>query len=211
MGNDERDETEIALEGDELDLDADTEDSLADAVRDALAAVEEVEESAGDASREERDDYRERWLRALADLDNYRKRVERERAEERKYRSLEVLREVLAIADNLQRALAAAGGVDDLKKGVEMIVRQLDALLEDFGVRKVPTVGRPFDPEVHDAVAREEDAGVTEPTVKEELQAGYSMHDRLLRPAMVAVAMPANGDGEPGRVAGPEADGETEG
>lgn len=211
MGKDERDETEIALEGDELDLDADTGDSLADAVRDALAAVEEVEESAGDASREERDDYRERWLRALADLDNYRKRVERERAEERKYRSLEVLREVLAIADNLQRALDAAGGVDDLKKGVEMIVRQLDALLEDFGVRKVPTVGRPFDPEVHDAVAREEDAGVTEPTVKEELQAGYSMHDRLLRPAMVAVAMPANGDGEPGRVAGPEADGETEG
>lgn len=197
MGNDERDETEIALEGDELDLDASTEESLADAVRDALAAVEGAEEPAVDAGgADEREEYREKWLRALADLDNYRKRVERERAEERKYRSFEVLREVLAIADNLQRALAAAGGVDDLKKGVEMIVRQLDALLEDFGVRRVPTVGQPFDPELHDAVSRQEDPEVAQPTVREELQAGYQMHGRLLRPAMVTVAMPGRGTDE---------------
>jgi len=197
MGDDKRDETEIALEADALDLDADTEGSLADAVRDALAVVEGADDVQPAAEAEDQDDYREKWLRALADLDNYRKRMDRERAEERKYRSLDVLREVLVIADNLQRALAAGGGVDDLKRGIEMILRQLDGLLKDFGVRRIPTVGQPFDPEVHDAVSRQEDPEVERPTVSEELQAGYVMHDRLLRPAMVAVAMPGRPDEEP--------------
>ncbi|MEZ5333632.1 MAG: nucleotide exchange factor GrpE, partial [Thermoanaerobaculia bacterium] len=136
MRDDNPDETEIALEPDALDLDEDTERSLEDAVRDALAAVEGVEEEGRPAEEAgDGEEYREKWLRALADLDNYRKRVDRERAEERKYRSLDVLREVLAIADNLQRALDAGGGIDDLKRGVEMIGRQLDGLLKDFGVR----------------------------------------------------------------------------
>jgi len=198
MGDDKRDKTEIALEPEALDLDADTEGSLADAVRDALAVVEGAEDAQSAAEPgDEQDDYREKWLRALADLDNYRKRVERERADERKYRALDVLREVLVIADNLQRALGAGGGVDDLKRGVEMILRQLDGLLKDFGVRRIETVGEPFDPEVHDAVSRQEDPDVERPTVSEELQAGYVMHDRLLRPAMVVVAMPGGPDEEP--------------
>lgn len=200
MGDEDRDEMEVAaVDTEELDLDQDTEESLADAVRDALAAVEGADAVPAEGPGDEGEGYREKWLRALADLDNYRKRVERERADERKYRALDVLREVLAIADNLQRALAAGGGADDLKRGVEMIGRQLDALLRDFGVHRIPAVGQPFDPTVHDAVSRHEDPEVEEPTVSEELQAGYRMHDRLLRPAMVSVAMPAPaGDGSEG-------------
>lgn len=199
MTDENPDETEIALETEALDLDEDTERSLEDAVRDALAAVE-----GGDEAREptgehaDGEEFREKWLRALADLDNYRKRVDRERAEERKYRSVDVLREVLAIADNLQRALSAGGGVEDLKRGVEMIGRQLEGLLRDFGVRRVPAVGEPFDPAVHEAVSRHEDPEVETPTVSEELQPGYTIHDRLLRPAMVAVAMPGRRDEEGG-------------
>jgi molecular chaperone GrpE len=191
MGDEDRDETEIVLDGEPLDLDAETGESLEDAVREALAAVEDGREAVVSEEVEaEAEDFHEKWLRALADLDNYRKRVDRERAEERRYRSLEVLREVLVIGDNLRRALEAGGGVDDLKAGIEMIGRQLDGLLGDFGVRRVPSVGQPFDPTVHEAVSRHEDLQVDRPTVSEELQAGYLMHDRLLRPAMVSVAMP---------------------
>lgn len=140
--------------------------------------------------RKEIADLRDRSMRTLADFDNFRKRAERERQELRRYALVEPLRELLPIADNLERALSAGGSAEDLKRGVEMILRQLQELLRRLGVREVAAVGEAFDPARHEAVAREESARVQTPTVAETLVRGYELHDRLLRPAMVKVAVP---------------------
>lgn len=138
---------------------------------------------------------REKYLRALADFDNYRKRVERERAETSRTALAEPLRAFLGVVDNLDRALGAGGSSDDLKAGVQMILRQTEDLLRRFDVEPVPALGQPFDPSMHEAVVRYEDPRVHEPTVSEEFQRGYRYHGRLLRPAMVKVAVPPEGSG----------------
>jgi molecular chaperone GrpE len=196
-----------------LDLDDPTTD-LEAAMRDAVAAVEGVESGArndpaataatGGAAdeaklRQEATELRDRLTRTLADFDNFRKRAERERQEQKRYALSEPLRELLTVADNLDLALSAQGSAEDLKRGVEMIHRQMLELLRRFGVTEVPAVGQPFDPTVHEAVAREESAEVKSPTVSAELRRGYKLHDRLLRPAMVKVAVPAE---SPAPVAG---------
>jgi len=193
----------------EVDLDAQGED-LEAAMREAVAAVEEVEAGATApppaaapapaapqtpdeeiaALRKELADVRDRSVRTLADFDNFRKRSERERQESRRYAVLEPLREVVGVMDNLERALQAGGSAEDLKRGVEMILRQMQELLRRQNVREVTAVGQPFDPAIHEAVSREESPDVEAPTVTEALMRGYFLHDRLLRPAMVKVAVP---------------------
>jgi molecular chaperone GrpE len=189
-----------------LDLDGQTED-LDAAMRDAVAAVEEVEgERQGTATvqtpeetdeeevaklRREIADLRDRTMRTLADFDNFRKRSERERQDTRKYALMEPLREFLEIVDNLGLALAAAGSADDLKRGVEMIHRQMQELLRRLGVKEIEALNQPFDPALHEAVQREEDPTVKTPTVVGELRRGYMLHERLLRPTMVKVAVPS--------------------
>jgi molecular chaperone GrpE len=138
---------------------------------------------------------REKYLRALADFDNYRKRVERERAETARSAVAEPLRGFLGVVDNLDRALNAGGSSSDLKAGVQMILRQTEELLKRFGVEPVSALGEPFDPAVHEAVVRFEDPTVDQPMVSEEFQKGYRYHGRLLRPAMVKVAVPAESGG----------------
>jgi molecular chaperone GrpE len=145
--------------------------------------------------RQEIADLRDRSLRTLADFDNFRKRAERERQEIRRYALLEPLREFLPIADNLERALSAGGSAEDLKRGVELILRQMQDLLRRFGAREVPSDGESFNPMVHEAVARVESDQVTVPTVTETLVRGYMLLDRLLRPAMVKVAVPPESAG----------------
>lgn len=139
------------------------------------------------ASKQEVD----RWRRAAAESDNRRKRAERERIESRWNTAAGPLREFLGVIDNLDRALQAEASAHDLRAGVEMIRRQMADLLQRFGVQPVESVNAPFDPNVHQAVAREESAEVEEPTVVQELQTGYTMESRLLREAMVRVAVPA--------------------
>jgi molecular chaperone GrpE len=135
-------------------------------------------------------DLRDRSMRTLADFDNYRKRTERERRDVLRYAAVEPLRDVLEVVDNLERAVAAGGSEDDLRTGLEMILRQLGDMLRRHGVEAVPAVGERFDPAVHEGVRRLEDPQVEGPTVVEELQRGYRLHDRLLRPARVVVAVP---------------------
>jgi molecular chaperone GrpE len=130
-------------------------------------------------------------MRTLADFDNFRKRSERERQDLRKYALVEPMRDFLAIMDSLDLALGAGGGADDLKRGVELIHRQMLYLLRRHGVKEVAALGQPFDPALHEAVSREEDAAVQTPTVTGEMRRGYLIHDRLLRPAMVKVSVPA--------------------
>jgi molecular chaperone GrpE len=209
MADDARkgDTPEVALDLDEQNTDLET------AMREAMAAVEGVEAgsrpgsapAAGPAGSEEVErlrrevaDLRDRNVRALADFDNFRKRSQRESQEYRKYALLEPLREFLTVIDNLDLALSAQGSAGDLKQGVEMIHRQMQELLRRFGVTEVPAVGQPFDPTQHEAVAREESPEVKAPTVAAELRRGYRMHDRLLRPAMVKVAVPVEGTPGPG-------------
>jgi molecular chaperone GrpE len=170
------------------------------------AAVEEAAAATAPSGAEsELAELRERHLRLRADFENFRKRSERDRDERLRRGVAETMRELLPVADNLARALAAEGGLDDLRRGVEMIARQLAEVLRQQGVVALEAVGRPFDPQLHEAVAREESAEVEVPTVVAELQKGYLHGDRLLRPALVRVAMPAaaagaaaaaGGDGE---------------
>src|SRR5947208_1634762 len=175
----------------ELDLDGGDAD-LESVMRDALAAVDAVEGVESGAAGEAKDtgdevaklrreiaDLRDRSMRTLADFDNFRKRSERERQEAKRYALMEPLRDFLAVVDNLDRALSAQGSADDLKRGVEMTLRQFQEQLRRYGVREVAARGEAFDPAVHEAVSRQEDPTVERPTVAEELQRGYMIHDRL--------------------------------
>jgi molecular chaperone GrpE len=139
-------------------------------------------------------DLRDRSARTLADFDNFRKRSEKERDEDRRFATADVFRELLPVVDNLERALSAEGSEEDLKVGVNLILRQIMDLLSSSGVERVPSMGELFDPQFHEAVSREEDPSVKEPTVIHEMQSGYMMHGRLLRPSVVKVAMPSVDD-----------------
>jgi molecular chaperone GrpE len=148
---------------------------------------------------------RDRYLRLRADFDNFRKRVERDREEGSRRQLAEVLLDLLPVIDNLERAATAAGTLDDVRGGVEMIHRQFAEALRRFGLAEIPALGLPFDPRLHEAVAREESADVHAPTVVAEFQRGYWLNDRLLRPALVRVAVPPEG----GHAAAADGDGAT--
>jgi len=137
----------------------------------------------------ERDTLKEQLLRAVADFDNYRKRIERERRELSDYAATDVLLELLPIIDNFERALQApAGGDEAFKKGVELIHKQMLDLLRKRGVTLIDALGADFDPNIHQAVIHEPSDDHREGEVMQELQRGYKLGDRLLRPAMVKVA-----------------------
>ena len=142
------------------------------------------------ALQKERDAYKEQFLRAVADFDNYRKRIERERREVAEYAASDVLLELLPIIDNFERALQApaAGDTEAFKRGIELIHKQMLDLLRKRGVTHIDAQGIDFDPNVHQAVIHEPSAEHREGEVMEELQRGYKLGDRLLRPAMVKVA-----------------------
>ena len=141
--------------------------------------------------RRERDGLQDRLLRTAAEFDNYRKRMDRERRELADYTAGEVVSELLPIVDNLERALQASADDDPLRKGVELIHRQMLDLLRKRGVKPIEALGTDFDPNFHQAVIHEESTEHREGEVMAELQRGYVVGDRLLRPAMVKVAKTA--------------------
>ena len=141
--------------------------------------------------RRERDSLQDRLLRTAAEFDNYRKRMDRQRRELADYTAGEVVSELLPIIDNLERALQAAAEDDPLRKGVELIHRQMLDLLRKRGVKPIEALGADFDPNFHQAVIHEESGEHREGEVMAELQRGYVVGDRLLRPAMVKVAKTA--------------------
>ena len=141
--------------------------------------------------RRERDSLQDRLLRTAAEFDNYRKRMDRERRELADSTAGEVVSELLPIVDNLERALQAAAEDDPLRKGVELIHRQMLDLLRKRGVKPIEALGTDFDPNFHQAVIHEESTEHREGEVMAELQRGYVVGDRLLRPAMVKVAKTA--------------------
>ena len=171
--------------------DAEARAPAADEFLEAAADEEAAPPSVEEQLREELSATRDRLLRALADLDNQRKRMDRERQQLRTSYVSHPLREFLGVVDNLDRALESEASADDFRAGVEMIRRQMTDLLRRFDVEPVESLNAVFDPNVHEAVAREESAAVDQPTVVMELQKGYTMRSALLRAAMVRVAMPA--------------------
>ncbi|HEX6363190.1 MAG TPA: nucleotide exchange factor GrpE [Albitalea sp.] len=157
------------------------------------AAVGEAPGPEGDSQadlKRERDQLQDRLLRTAAEFDNYRKRVERDRRDQLDAATADAIADLLPIMDDLDRALGAMGGegAAPYRKGVELIHRQMADLLKKRGVKAIEAVGADFDPNFHQAVIQEVSAAHREGEVMEELRRGYTLGDRLLRPAMVKVA-----------------------
>lgn len=131
-----------------------------------------------------------RLARVQADFDNSRKRLRAEADEARKYAVQRLVVDLLPIVDNLERAIAAGEDTDPAawRQGVELVVKQFIGVLEREGVRQIAAAGQSFDPNVHEAVMQEETDEVEEGTIVQELQRGYWMYDRVIRPSLVKVA-----------------------
>lgn len=141
-------------------------------------------------SLREKDALQDRLLRTVAEFDNYRKRIDRERRDQANALMADAIEELLPIIDNLERALEAPVGTDGevFLAGVELIHRQMTELLSRRGVKPIEAVGADFDPHFHQAMVHEASSEHREGEVMEELRKGYTLGDRLLRPAMVKVA-----------------------
>ncbi|HRD01088.1 MAG TPA: nucleotide exchange factor GrpE [Candidatus Saccharicenans sp.] len=138
------------------------------------------------------DELKDKFLRVLADMDNLRKRTAREKDEFRQYALGDVLKELLPIIDNFERALRVAEEANGktFREGIELIYRMMLNFLTKHGVKPIELQDNRFDPSLHHALTSEESEEVSEPQIKEELQKGYLIHDRLLRPTIVKVLVP---------------------
>lgn len=143
----------------------------------------------------ERDECHDKLLRAHAELDNFRKRAQRERDEERRFSVGPIARDLLPVLDNLRRAVDAAsqgGSVEDLQAGVAMVLKQAEEVLEKHHVAAIQSVGLPFDPNHHEAITQMPSEQHPPLTVLQEVERGYRLHDRILRPSKVIVSAAPN-------------------
>src|SRR5262245_48457209 len=164
-------------------------DDLGGAIEDEIRRLREALE----AKTREAEALQERSLRVMAEFDNAKKRAAREREDYTRFANESLLRELLPVLDNFDRALQAARaepGAAAVAAGVDLIQRELVRVLEKFGATPFESVGQPFDPERHEAVARVPAQGQAEGTVVNETARGYMLNGRVLRPAMVTVATP---------------------
>jgi molecular chaperone GrpE len=141
----------------------------------------------------------DRFLRLQAEFDNYKRRIHKEHTDSLRYALTPLVRDVATVMDNLERAVAHArkdpgepSGA--LLEGIEMVARQMRETLERFGVTRIEAVGKPFDPALHEALTVVERNDVPENQVLEELQAGYLLHERVVRPARVSVSKRGNAE-----------------
>lgn len=150
-------------------------------------------ESASDieAIKAERDHNLDKLLRVNAELENFRRRVQREAELSARYSSLPLIRDLLPALDNVARTIQAAeqtGKIDDLIQGLQMIVSQIDQVFGSHSAKPIPAVGEAFDPNLHEALQQIPTAEHPPMTIIQELERGYSMHDRVIRPSKVIVA-----------------------
>lgn len=160
----------------------------------AEAASDDGSSTAGGAAdsaslADENRQLKDRVVRTLADFENFRKRSDREKADFFKYSLANVMRDIVPVLDNFDRALDHAEEGDDFHKGVLLIYKQLYDVLQKHGLKPIDESNVVFDPNIHEAVVREENDSVPSHTVVAILQKGYFLHDRLLRPALVKVAV----------------------
>ena len=168
---------------------------IADPVEDENP-LEDLEAQLEAKEQEAKENY-DRLLRVSAEFENYKKRATRDLEELRKFANQSLIKELLSVVDNLELAMNSTNGhktIDQgLLQGLEMTHREILKVFEKFNVKPIEAKGQAFDPTFHEAVMQEETDNVDENTVINELQKGYLIHDRLLRPAMVVVARPKKG------------------
>jgi molecular chaperone GrpE len=155
-------------------------------------AEEEAPHNELEEARKEAAANRDRWIRAVADLENYKKRAIQERSNILKYKNEEILRDLIVVMDNMDRAVnycAKEGITDPLAEGVCMISGMFKNIFDRYGVKEIKAINEPFDPHLHEAVARVPAGNHENNTVVEELEKGYMYQDRLLRPSKVVVAV----------------------
>ena len=152
---------------------------------------------------EEIETLKEEKIRLLAEMENLRKRFEREKIETIKFGSINLARDILSPADNLERALSAlpekeeySQNIKNLVEGLKMVLKEFKNILERHGVKKIEAMDKKFDHNFHQAMMEVERDDVDEGTVVQEVQSGYTMHDRLLRAAMVGVSKKPSSDAE---------------
>jgi molecular chaperone GrpE len=153
----------------------------------AAAAEDKVSRAEYEKLKAERDQLVDRVARLQAEFENARKRGERERAEYRDFAAASVVEQFLPVLDNFELALKASGSAEQLRSGVELIVKQMEDVLRQMQVTPVPTVGEPFDPRHHEALGSVERVDMPDQHVAEEIRRGYKIREKLLRPAMVRV------------------------
>jgi len=155
------------------------------------APEEDGPENIDNVKLEVKENY-DKYLRVCAEFDNYKKRAAREVGDFRKYANETLLKDLLSVIDNLERAVSSTQDVKEaangVVEGVEMTLKEILKIVERYGVKPVEALGEPFDPSFHQAVMQEESDSQPENTVLTELQKGYLLHDRLLRPSMVVVS-----------------------
>jgi len=158
--------------------------SSEDRVKDLETALEAKE-------KESKENY-DRLLRVTAEFENYKKRMSREMDDFRKYATQSLIKEMLSVVDHIELALQAASAApgNKLTEGLNLTLKELLRILGKFNVTPIDTLGKPFNPEFHEAILREASDECSENTVVREMQKGYMINERLLRPALVAVAVP---------------------
>jgi molecular chaperone GrpE len=166
----------------------DAPETVQDETPEATPEINYAEELAG----RDKDiaDLKDRLLRQAAETENTRRRLERDKADTAAYAMTGFARDLLAVADNLRRAVAAlpAEGFDGVRAGIEATERELTAIFSRHGITRIETAGQKLDPNRHQAMLEVEAEGVEPGSIVAELQAGYVIKDRLLRPALVSVA-----------------------
>ena len=167
---------------DETEAEAFAEEAEAEAEK--AAEAEAGKEEAGEESKEE-DDLR--YLRLMADFQNYKKRVEKEKKDLYAYANENIMSELLTVMDNFERALEHDAD-ENFKEGIEMIFKQLQDALEKSGLAEIPALGEDFDPNVHNAVMAEETEDYESGKVSGVMQKGYTLNGKVIRPSMVKVA-----------------------
>jgi molecular chaperone GrpE len=168
------------------------DEEMAEAAEAAVEEEEEANEQDSEISRlqKELSDMRDKYLRTAAEYDNFRKRSAKDRLTAIANTKASDVTEILSVTDNLARALSTECSDANYKKGVEMIAAQFDGVIKKLGVTEIEAVGKPFDPNIHNAINSREDENFPDNTVCEVLQKGYSLEDKLIRPALVVVANP---------------------
>ncbi len=158
-------------------------------------AEEEIQETEEDILKDEIKTLKEEKIRVLAEMENLRKRFDREKIDSIKYGSINFARDILSPGDNLERALSAINqeeehpqSIKNLIEGLLMVKKELSTALEKNGITKIESLDKKFDPNLHQAMMEIENNDLEEGIVVQEIQTGYMMHDRLLRPAMVGVS-----------------------
>lgn len=195
---DDGDQDREGAQADEKNTESDSGQKKKNAAKKPHHKLHELEETL-QAVAGERDVLKDKYLRGLAEIDNFRKRVKKEKEEFQKYVLGEFLVDLLQIYDNLERALKATN-IDNAKSivaGVEIIRKQLLDLLKKYNVQEIDALGKHFDPAFHEALSKEERPGLSTPVVVEIYQKGFIYNDKLLRPVLTKVAVPGINDGDP--------------